>query len=105
MIVGTELVSFSNLLTMRHAGIRPLAMREESARVLAPRPGGRIARAAFGTRILTRTRVIAVRGETRVSGVDVERDGKGETIECDGVVFSGRFVPETAIDIDETVRR
>lgn len=41
--------------------------------------------------------MIAVRGETRVSGVDVERDGKCETIECDGVVFSGRFVAETAI--------
>jgi NADPH-dependent 2,4-dienoyl-CoA reductase/sulfur reductase-like enzyme len=97
VIVGTELVSFSNLLTMRHAGIRPLAMLEESAQVVAPRAGGWIARAAFGTRILTRTRVIAVRGETRVSGVDIERDGKCETIECDGVVFSGRFVPETAI--------
>ena len=97
VIVGTELVSFSNLLTMRYAGIRPLAMLEESAQVLAPRAGRWIARAAFGTRVLTRTRVIAVRGETRVSGVDVERDGQCETIECDGVVFSGRFVPETAI--------
>jgi thioredoxin reductase len=97
VIVGSELVSFSNLLTMRHAGIRPLAMLEESAQVVAPRVGGWIARAAFGTRILTRTRVVAVRGETRVSGVDIERDGQRETIECDGVVFSGRFVPETAI--------
>ena len=97
VIVGTELVSFSNLLTMRHAGIRPLAMLEESAQVLGPRAGGWIARVAFGTRILTRTRLIAVRGETRVSGVDIERDGIRETIECDGVVFSGRFVPEAAL--------
>ena len=97
VIVGTELVSFSNLLTMRHAGIRALAMLEESAQVVAPRAGAWIARAAFGTRILTRTRIIAVHGETRVSGVDVERDGRCETIECDGVVFSGRFVPETAL--------
>jgi NADPH-dependent 2,4-dienoyl-CoA reductase/sulfur reductase-like enzyme len=97
VIVGTELVSFSNLLTMRHAGIRPLAMLEESAQVQAPRAAGWIARVAFGTRILTRTRLIAVHGETHVSGVDVERDGRRETIECDGVVFSGRFVPETAL--------
>lgn len=97
VIVGTELVSFSNLLTMRHAGIRALAMLEESARVVAPRAGAWIARAAFGTRVLTRTRIVAVHGNTRVSGVDVERDGQCETIECDGVVFSGRFVPETAI--------
>lgn len=97
VIVGSELVSFSSLLTLRHAGIRPLAMLEESARIVAPRPAGWAARAAFGTRILTRTRVVAVRGDPRVDGVEIERGGVRETIDCDGVVFSGRFVPESAL--------
>ena len=34
----SELVSFSSLLTLRHAGIKPLAMLEESARIVAPHP-------------------------------------------------------------------
>ena len=51
----------------------------------------------FGARVLTGTRVVAVHGGARVSGVEVERDGQRETLECDGVVFSGRFVPESAI--------
>ena len=97
VIVGSELVSFSSLLTLRHAGIKPLALLEESARVVAPRPAAWIARAAFGTRILTRARVIAVHGDTRVSGIEIERDGAREHIDCDGVVFSGQFVPEAAL--------
>jgi len=44
--------AFSNLLTMRHAGIKPVAMIEESDRIIAPRPGGWIARMAFGARVL-----------------------------------------------------
>ena len=32
VIVGSELVSFSSLLTLRHAGIQPVAMLEESVR-------------------------------------------------------------------------
>ena len=51
----------------------------------------------FGARVLTGTRVVAVHGGARVSGVEVEREGQREMLECDGVVFSGRFVPESAI--------
>ena len=97
VIVGTELVSFSNLLTMRHARIRPLAMIEAGERIVAPRPGDWIARLAFGARVLTRSTLVAVHGDQRVSGVDIETPRGRETIECDGVVFSGGFVPETEI--------
>jgi NADPH-dependent 2,4-dienoyl-CoA reductase/sulfur reductase-like enzyme len=51
----------------------------------------------FGARVLTSTRVVAVHGDARVIGVEVERSGQREMLECDGVVFSGRFVPEAAI--------
>ena len=97
VIVGSELVSFSSLLTLRHAGIRPLAMIEESARVVAPRPAEWAARAIFGTRILMRTRLVAVHGDSRVNSIEIERDGIREHIACDGIVFSGRFVPEAAL--------
>jgi hypothetical protein len=32
-----------------------------------------------------------------VSGIEIERDGAREHIDCDGVVFSGRFVAEAAL--------
>jgi thioredoxin reductase len=97
VIVGSELVSFSNLLTMRHAGIKALALLEEGPRIISPGPARAIARLMFGARVLTGTRLVAVRGGARVSGVEVERDGQREVLDCDGLVFSGRFVPESAI--------
>lgn len=97
VIVGSELVSFSNLLTMRHAGIRPVALVEEGPRIIAPGPARAIARLVFGARVLTGMRIVAVHGGTHVSGVEVEGEGQREVLACDGVVFSGRFVPESAI--------
>ena len=82
---------------MRHARIRPLALVEEGPRIIAPGPARAIAQLVFGARVLTGTRVVAVHGGARVSGVEVEREGQREILECDGVVFTGRFVPESAI--------
>jgi hypothetical protein len=82
---------------MRHAGIKPVAMIEESDRIVAPRPGDWVARLVFGARVLTNTRVVSIFGHGTVSGVEVENHGAREVIACDGIVFSGRFVPETAI--------
>lgn len=97
VIVGTELVSFSSLLTMRHAGIKSLAMLESAARVQAPALGRWVARFGFNTKVMTHTEVVAIHGAQFVTGVEVERNGQRRKIECDGIVFSGQFVPETAI--------
>jgi NADPH-dependent 2,4-dienoyl-CoA reductase/sulfur reductase-like enzyme len=97
VIVGSELVSFSNFLALRQAGISAAAMLEESARVVAPRALEWLARPAFRTRIMTSARVVAVHGGARVTGIEIDHHGVREEIECDGVVFSGRFVPEAAL--------
>jgi thioredoxin reductase len=97
VIVGSELVSFSAILTLRHAGIRPVAMIEEAPRITARRPGDLIARALFGVPVRTGTRLVAILGTDRVEAVEIERDGRRETLACDGVVFTGRFVPEAAL--------
>jgi len=97
VVVGTELVSFSNLMTARHAGIRPVAMIEAGDRITARRPGDWVARAVLGVAVRLRTRLLAIEGTERVSGVRVLHDGVEETIPCDGVILSGDFVPETAL--------
>lgn len=97
VIVGTELVSFSALLTARHGGIPIAAMLEEDERITARRPGDWIARRIFGVPVLTRTRLVAIRGLDKVEAVEIEREGRRETIACDGVIFTGRFQPETAV--------
>jgi len=97
VIIGSELVSFSALLTCRHLGIRPVAMLEENPRISAQRPGDLISRFVFGVPVLTSTRVISIEGRKNVEAVEIERRGKRERIACDGVVFTGQFRPETAL--------
>ncbi|HEY7687200.1 MAG TPA: NAD(P)/FAD-dependent oxidoreductase, partial [Dongiaceae bacterium] len=97
VVVGSELVSFSALLTARHGGIKIAAMLEERDRITARKPGDWIARVLLGVPVLTRTKLVAIRGGATVEGVELERGGRRESIACDGVIFTGQFQPETAL--------
>ena len=97
VIVGSELVSFSALLTCRHLNIKPVAMLEEKPRISASRPGGLISRFAFGVPVRTSTKLVSIEGRRNVEAVEIERHGKRERISCDGVIFTGQFRPETAL--------
>ena len=97
VIIGSELVSFSALLTCRHLNIRPVAMLEENARISAQRPGGLIARFVFGVPVRTSVELIAIQGRKNVEAVEVEYRGKRQHIACDGVIFTGQFRPEAAL--------
>jgi thioredoxin reductase len=97
VIVGSELVAFSTLLTLRHVKARPAAMIEAGPRITARRPGDWIARLGFGVPVLLNTKLLRILGPDRVEGVEIDR-GKGpERLDCDGVVFTGRFRPENAL--------
>ncbi len=97
VIVGSELVSFSAVLTLRSGGIEAAAMIEENPRITARRPGDLIARHLFGVPVLTGTRLVSIEGESQVEGVVVEHGRATREIACDGVVFSGRFQAENAL--------
>jgi NADPH-dependent 2,4-dienoyl-CoA reductase/sulfur reductase-like enzyme len=97
VVIGSELVSFSVLMTARHGGIHIAAMIEEGERIAARRPGDWIARYLFGVPVMTRTKLIAIHGIDKVERVEIERDGRREFIACDGVIFTGHFQPETAL--------
>jgi NADPH-dependent 2,4-dienoyl-CoA reductase/sulfur reductase-like enzyme len=96
VILGTELVSFSALLTCRHAGIRPAAMIEPG-----PRPTAWAASAAL-PRVLRvplhlDTEPLAIDGVERVTGIEVATRGVLRRIDCDGVLVTGGFRPEAAL--------
>lgn len=94
VILGSEWVSFSALLTCRHLGIGPVAMIEEAEGLSVPRPVGLAARAMFRVPILRGARLVAINGLAQVTSVDVEQSGGRRRIACDGVIVSGRFRPE-----------
>ena len=97
VVIGSELVAFSTLLTLRHAGLKPLAIIEENKRITARAPGKWIARLGFGVPVLTNTRLIKILGRDQVSGIEIDRGFGPEQMECDGVILSGRVRPETAL--------
>jgi NADPH-dependent 2,4-dienoyl-CoA reductase/sulfur reductase-like enzyme len=97
LIIGSELVSFSALLTCRHAGIKPVAMIDTNSRVTIWKAASLIPR-LLGTRLLLNTSLEEIRGQERVDSVTIsDAAGKMETLACDGVIFSGNFVAESSL--------
>jgi len=97
VIVGTEWVSFSALLTLRRAGLQAVAMIEERTRVTVPTAVATLARAWYSVPVLTGTRIVRMLGGECVEGVEIECRGARRIVDCDAVVFTGRFVPEAAL--------
>jgi NADPH-dependent 2,4-dienoyl-CoA reductase/sulfur reductase-like enzyme len=97
VVIGSELVSFSTLLTLKHAGIKPLAMIEEAPRIIARHPGEWVARFGFGVPVMTNTRLTRILGRERVEAIEVDRGFGPERFECDGVILTGKFRPESAL--------
>ena len=96
VILGTELVAFSALLTCRHAGIRPIAMIEPAARITARDPAVWLAR-LMGIPIRLQTDIAAINGRTRVEGVTLTGPMGVEELATDGVIVSGGFRPEASL--------
>lgn len=96
VVVGTELVAFSALLTCRAAGIRPVAMIEEGPRPVARRPAALLPR-LMGVPLLLSTVLAAIEGRDHVEAVLLRGPGGERRVETDGVILTGRFRPEAAL--------
>jgi NADPH-dependent 2,4-dienoyl-CoA reductase/sulfur reductase-like enzyme len=96
VIVGTELVAFSALLTCRHAGIKPVAMIEAGDRITARSPMIWLAR-VMGVPVYLRSQVTAILGRTRVERVIIAGPNGPQEIAADGVIVSGGFRPDAAL--------
>ncbi|WP_457575396.1 NAD(P)/FAD-dependent oxidoreductase [Desulfomarina sp.] len=97
IIIGTEIVSFSALFTCKKSGIRPVAMVEENVRPTVKWPIPLAAR-FFNVPLHLNTKVTRIIGHDRVSAVRIEdMKGSAEEISCDGILFTGKFVPESSL--------
>jgi thioredoxin reductase len=95
VVVGAEHVSFSAVLTLRHAGCDVAAMvtgerRHQSYAAL------RMAATRGRVPVLTRTTVSAILGRRRVEAIELTDLDSGATrrLECDTVVFTGDWFPD-----------
>lgn len=97
VIIGSELVSFSAIASCRHAGIKPLCLIEENSRLTAW-AGLQLYPRLMGVDVLPATRLIDIEGKSRVSGVNLmDANGNTKHVSCDGVIFTGQFVPEASL--------
>ena len=95
VVVGAEHVSFSAVLTLRHAGCTVAAIvtserRHQSYTAL------RVAATRGRVPVLTRTVLTAIMGRKRVEAVELEVLDTGAThrVECDTVIFTGDWIPD-----------
>ncbi|MDK3019084.1 NAD(P)/FAD-dependent oxidoreductase [Pseudodonghicola flavimaris] len=96
VVLGSELVSFSALLTCRSLGVRPVAMIEPGARISARAPMAALP-PILRVPLWRDTRLLAIHGQSQVESVTVETGGNTRRIACDGVIVTGGFRPENAL--------
>jgi len=97
VIVGTELVSLSAILTCLKAGAKPAAMLEKGRRPVARWPL-HLAPWLLGIPVHYQAEIVDIRGKARVEAMDIRKaDGAIITLACDGVLFTGEFVPEASL--------
>lgn len=94
VVVGSEHVSISAILTARRAGLRVRSMIEDEPRVRSWRAAGALA-SLGGAKILTSTSVVQIDGSSdRIEGLIVEGPRGTASIPCDAVLFSADWCPE-----------
>ncbi|WP_075219523.1 FAD-dependent oxidoreductase [Acuticoccus yangtzensis] len=96
VVLGTELVAFSALLTLRLAGANAAAMVEPADAPTARWPAALLPR-LLRVPLHLGTRIDAIEGTSRVEGVRVTGPRGTRRIAADGVVVTGGFRPEAAL--------
>ncbi|MZI94986.1 FAD-dependent oxidoreductase [Vibrio sp. CAIM 722] len=97
LIVGTELVSLSAIATCRKVGIKPVAMIDSqssattySALMMYPK--------LSGVPVYYGANLESIHGIGRVEGATLRfADGSTQNIACDGILFTGKFTPDSAL--------
>jgi thioredoxin reductase len=103
VVVGAELVSFSALLTLRHAGVRCVALITELPRHQVYFPYSLAlwlwTELLEPASVRTGVRLVHIHGRQRVEAVELQHlaSGQVETVACDTVVFTGGWRPETEL--------
>ena len=100
VVVGAEHVSFSAVMTLKHAGVKTVAMLTDKNK----HESIGLVRVALGIwyrfKLITKTEIVEVLGDKRVTGVRIRRAGVENVIACDTIVFTGNWIPD-----NELVRR
>ena len=96
LVVGAELVSYSAVMTLRHAGVEVVGMTTELASHQSVVGTALAFRLRYGVPLLASTRVAGLEGKGRLRSVTIEDvvTGAQRTLHVDTIVFSGDWIPD-----------
>lgn len=97
VIIGTELVSFSALLSCRHSGAKPVAMIEKNSRVTVTW-GMHFLAKLLGVPIYYQSELKNIIGKRNIESIElINKTGETKVLDCDGIVFTGKFIAESSL--------
>ena len=98
VIIGSEVVSFSALMTARHAGIKIKAVIDEDEQLNSFGILKTLSEMFLRTTVKNGVKIVSINGENKkIESITIEKNGEKETIDCEGIIFTGKFTPESSI--------
>jgi thioredoxin reductase len=103
VVVGSEHVAFSSVLSLKQAGIKIKGIIESDHEIHSYPFVGSFMGFLYSFPIYRNTEILEILGSKRVTGIYLENrtDGKKFKIDCDTVIITGKFTPESAL-LDDT---
>ena len=100
VIVGSEWVSFSAVVTLIRQGIKPVAVLEENPVVTASPWGERFTKYMLRVPVVKHAQLTRIFGKESIEGIEFFQMGQNRVMECDSVIFTGQFIPEASLAIN-----
>ncbi|MGI9170997.1 MAG: FAD-dependent oxidoreductase [Candidatus Nanopelagicus sp.] len=94
VIVGTEHVSLSAVITLKHAGVKSVAMITDQKKHQTIFGAPTLMKLLFGFKLHLDTKIVEIQADQRVSGVMVRSGNKQWVIKADTIVFTGDWIPD-----------
>jgi thioredoxin reductase len=94
LIVGTEHVSFSAVITLKHAGVKTVAMIDESKKHQTVFGVPTLLKLIYHFKLRASTKLLEIQGDKRVTGALLEKNGKKWVEAVDTIIFTGDWIPD-----------
>ena len=103
MVIGSEIIALSSLITLKRAGVSIAGIVEEDSTLKTYQALAKPMCLYYGCPVYTNTSVKTILGRDRVEGVELFRNRDESTIkiDCDTVIVTGKFRPDSQL-IDDT---
>jgi NADPH-dependent 2,4-dienoyl-CoA reductase/sulfur reductase-like enzyme len=97
VIIGSEHVSYSAIMTLKHANVKTIAMVEESHRTQSFHAVSTATRIFYKYKFYSDSKLVNISGKERVTAVTIKRNNSTFTVSCDTIVFTGNWIPDNEL--------